>query len=131
MNDAGAPVILVGTHLDAKKCTKKYLDHLYANLLQKFSGQFKNIRFFFALSCATGKGVEDLRKKLIEVAQSMIEKEGLIPQAYLTLEEKVPASPLCHPPSFPAPSLPPFLTNHWPLDACRYVRSRCWNRSQL
>ncbi len=85
----GAPVILVGTHLDAKKCTKKYLDHLYANLLQKFSGQFKNIRFFFALSCATGKGVEDLRKKIVEIAVSMIEKEGPIPQPYLTLEEKV------------------------------------------
>lgn len=93
----GAPVILVGTHLDAKKCTKKYLDHLYANLLQKFSGQFKNIRFFFALSCATGKGVEDLRKKLIEVAQSMIEKEGLIPQSYLTLEEKIRAIAMLEP----------------------------------
>jgi len=87
----GAPVILVGTHLDDPKCSKKYLDGLYANLLSKFSGQFKSIRFFFALSCTTGKGVEDLKKKITEVAIQMVEKEGKVPLPYVTLEEKLKA----------------------------------------
>ncbi|KAL6040633.1 Myotubularin-like phosphatase domain, variant 2, partial [Balamuthia mandrillaris] len=87
----GAPVILVGTHLDNKKCSKRYLDNLYATLLQKFSGTFKNIRFFFALSCSTGKGIEDLRKKVTELALSIIEQEREVPQPYITLEEKLRA----------------------------------------
>eukprot|EP00005_Dracoamoeba_jomungandri_P000755 CAMPEP_0174256266 /NCGR_PEP_ID=MMETSP0439-20130205/5520_1 /TAXON_ID=0 /ORGANISM="Stereomyxa ramosa, Strain Chinc5" /LENGTH=1755 /DNA_ID=CAMNT_0015338793 /DNA_START=1 /DNA_END=5268 /DNA_ORIENTATION=+ len=87
----GAPVILVGTHLDNKKCTGKYLDNLYANLLQKYSSQFRNIRFFVALSCTTGKSVDILRKKLCEVAMSLITDEGKKPRSYLTLEEKLRA----------------------------------------
>ena len=61
-----SPVILVGTH--DEKLTEKYVAESFESLLEKYKSGFPNIKSCFSVSNKNGKGTEDLREKIINVA---------------------------------------------------------------
>jgi len=52
----GAPVVLVGTHRDDKRCDKKYREALIKSMRKRFDSRFPFIRDYVCVSCKNGKG---------------------------------------------------------------------------
>jgi len=84
-----APVILVGTHLDDKKCNKKYVESYFESLLSKYQKKFPNLSFHIAISTSTGKNIDVLKAKIIKIASSQPTMGETIPKSWLSVESKV------------------------------------------
>eukprot|EP01103_Thecamoeba_quadrilineata_P016060 TRINITY_DN5267_c0_g2_i1.p1 TRINITY_DN5267_c0_g2~~TRINITY_DN5267_c0_g2_i1.p1 ORF type:complete len:1706 (+),score=349.49 TRINITY_DN5267_c0_g2_i1:81-5198(+) len=76
------PVLLVGTHLDDKRCTPAYVSSMIQRIHEKFKRRFVNLKGVVALSCASGKGMDDLREWLCTIA---LEEEQQVPASYRVL----------------------------------------------
>ncbi len=61
-------MLLVGTYLDHKRCTKEYLEQLRTTLSERYSSRYTNIRGFFAVSGRTRKGMKELSGAIIQVS---------------------------------------------------------------
>ncbi len=55
-----APVLLVGTHLDSKRCSKEYLEAVRNGLAMRYATRYNNIKGFFAVSAKLRKGIKEL-----------------------------------------------------------------------
>ena len=55
-----SPVLLVATHIDNDRCTKDFLSRELANVAQKYARKFPTIKKITAVSCHSGKGVNEL-----------------------------------------------------------------------
>jgi hypothetical protein len=84
-----APVILVGTHLDERKEDKQVVLEEVAKIEKKYRKQHKNIQGAFAVSTQTGKGMEELIRRLEDVAASVLVSYPKPTQTYVALEKSL------------------------------------------
>lgn len=84
-----APVILVGTHLDERKEDKAVIAEEVLKIEKKYRKVHKNIQGAFAVSTQTGKGMEDLIRKLEEVAANVLVSYPKPTQTYVALEKSL------------------------------------------
>jgi len=64
-----APVILVGTHLDSGKCTKKYLSDLETYVQTTYKKRFPQLKCFIQVSCKTKKNIDILTGEILKIAK--------------------------------------------------------------
>eukprot|EP01102_Stenamoeba_stenopodia_P006506 TRINITY_DN1787_c0_g1_i2.p1 TRINITY_DN1787_c0_g1~~TRINITY_DN1787_c0_g1_i2.p1 ORF type:complete len:1288 (-),score=192.66 TRINITY_DN1787_c0_g1_i2:91-3954(-) len=95
-----APVILVGTHLDSSKCTKKYLSDLETYVQTTYKKRFPQLKCFLQVSCKTKKNIDILTAEILKIAKS--QKMENFPRSYLQLEDIVIAERSLH--------LPPIIS---------------------
>jgi len=85
----GAPVILVGTHFDDKRCTDEYMSDTYAYLKRKYLNRHPNIVTLLSVSTRTGRCVDEVRDEVIQTALKLDYMPEEIPLRYLDVEEKL------------------------------------------
>lgn len=82
-----SPIVLVATHLDDKVCTKEYVAEQLAEVERKYRSPA--LRFVRAVSCESGRGVEELRQEIENLVLTLDKMGELIPSSYLSLEKFV------------------------------------------
>eukprot|EP01102_Stenamoeba_stenopodia_P019499 TRINITY_DN737_c0_g3_i1.p1 TRINITY_DN737_c0_g3~~TRINITY_DN737_c0_g3_i1.p1 ORF type:complete len:1258 (+),score=266.02 TRINITY_DN737_c0_g3_i1:243-4016(+) len=80
-----APILIVGTHADAKKCTKEHISSMFASVKQKYS--FVKFFDFIAIGIVKGIGLKQLKKTLTKIAEEQTKQT--YPKKYLLLRERV------------------------------------------
>jgi Protein tyrosine and serine/threonine kinase/C-terminal of Roc, COR, domain len=85
----GAPVILVGTHFDDKRCTDEYMSETYAYLKRKYLNRHSNIVTLLSVSTRTGRCVDEVREVVVDTALKLDYMPEEIPLRYLDVEEKL------------------------------------------
>eukprot|EP01104_Vermistella_antarctica_P020132 TRINITY_DN840_c0_g1_i1.p1 TRINITY_DN840_c0_g1~~TRINITY_DN840_c0_g1_i1.p1 ORF type:complete len:1486 (-),score=419.48 TRINITY_DN840_c0_g1_i1:95-4552(-) len=87
-------ILVVGTHMDDKRCTREYVDDVMHGLKERFTRRngFARILDFIAVSCKNLKGIDQLTKVLITIAHTkkLIGQE--FPRSYLELERQLMAA---------------------------------------
>jgi GTPase SAR1 family protein len=65
-----APVILVGTHADDKRCTKDYIEATFRSILQRTNAEtlFPNLKFLYDVDTSNSSTLKLLRRSLFEIA---------------------------------------------------------------
>ncbi|KAL6078168.1 Myotubularin-like phosphatase domain, variant 2 [Balamuthia mandrillaris] len=85
-----AAVIMVGTHLDSPICgEEQYTANVLKKLLAKYKSKFPSIQSIHFVSCANGKGLEELKADIADTVskQRWIGEE--MPNTYVELEKMV------------------------------------------
>eukprot|EP00026_Physarum_polycephalum_P000783 Phypoly_transcript_00784.p1 GENE.Phypoly_transcript_00784~~Phypoly_transcript_00784.p1 ORF type:complete len:1126 (+),score=166.43 Phypoly_transcript_00784:12-3389(+) len=85
----GGVVALVGTHLNDPICTQEFLDAQYANMEQNVLKKYPNIRFVCPIDAKKGTGVEELKKSLVQLAQTLPQFGKKMPASTIKLEEAI------------------------------------------
>ena len=85
-NSTSSPIVIVGTHLDDKKCTPEFVDEKINSLNQKFP-KYRHLGFqsIVPVSCKSGQGM----KKLIDTLYELIENEPfpILPDSWVYFYE--------------------------------------------
>eukprot|EP01102_Stenamoeba_stenopodia_P014052 TRINITY_DN4636_c0_g2_i1.p1 TRINITY_DN4636_c0_g2~~TRINITY_DN4636_c0_g2_i1.p1 ORF type:complete len:1322 (+),score=264.84 TRINITY_DN4636_c0_g2_i1:1203-5168(+) len=84
-----APVLLVGTHVDDKRCTQEQIDTVLAVLKKKYASRFDNIVGYYTVSTKAAKGIEELKQAIINTALQCSYMPEDIPKPYLRLETAI------------------------------------------
>jgi Leucine-rich repeat (LRR) protein/serine/threonine protein kinase len=86
--DGRCPVVIVGTHVDDRKCDAKYVEATFKSMRRKYSHRFPFVREYVAVSSKTGKGLGKLTETLVSLARSNTSFHN-IPDAYTKLEKSI------------------------------------------
>lgn len=81
-------VIIVGTHCD-KRDESKNSESLFCDMQRKFGTRFPFIKDYIAVSCKTGKGIDLLTRRLIELSTRLKKNGETVPQSYILLEGRI------------------------------------------
>lgn len=87
-------VVLVGTHLDDKLLEASAVKRTLDSVRAKYTGAAWRrllVEDVLALSCATGKGVPELRVRLEVIAASLLFSGPMIPRSVMDLEDSLTA----------------------------------------
>ncbi|KAL6057314.1 Myotubularin-like phosphatase domain [Balamuthia mandrillaris] len=84
-----SPVLVVGTHRDAKKCTKEYVKEMFGALAGSYQDKYPGIKGYFAVSCRTKKGFKKLREALLSTVLEQKHMGEEIPSSFAMLEEQI------------------------------------------
>jgi hypothetical protein len=85
-----APVVLVGTHLDDKRVADKKVHREILNeMKQKYQSRFPMIRDYCAVSSKNGKGLKELKARLITLALQDPAVNQHVPMSYVALESSI------------------------------------------
>jgi small GTP-binding protein len=95
-----APIILVGTHCDSKKCNKDLLLDIEHRVNTVFRPHFPSIRTFISVSCKSKKNIDTLQSMIVRLVRE--QKIKYYPRAYLQLEDIIKAEKLLR--------MPPIMT---------------------
>ena len=85
---SSSPTILVGTHKDDKKCDKKYVADVLAEMKKKYN-RFSFLRGIVAVSCKTGSGLPSLKQLIVDTAFRMGSIKEEVPKSYVLLETEI------------------------------------------
>jgi Protein tyrosine and serine/threonine kinase/C-terminal of Roc, COR, domain/Ras of Complex, Roc, domain of DAPkinase len=85
-----ASILIVGTHSDDKRCSKSMIGETFRSLESKCK-RFPEIKGYCAVSCVSGKNIDQLRKQLILVAQRQPHFGVPIQATYLCLADQIRA----------------------------------------
>ena len=97
-----APIILVGTHLEDKKCTPDYINAVASKFETKYISEFSNIQRFVACSTVGFRNLDDLKQKIISVAAEQSHMGEEVPASYMDMEKLViQKRPSLNPPLVP------------------------------
>jgi hypothetical protein len=97
-----APVLLVGTNLDHKRCSKEYLEAIRSGLATRYASRYNNIKGFFATSGKSRKGLKELIGAIQSVSLEQPYMGEEIPSKFLMLEDQIhQAAATTHPPILP------------------------------
>lgn len=81
-----SPIVLVGTHADGPVCTDAYVSKTLAEVEAKIRGMTKRLHTARAVSCATGRGLDELRLDIESLVLSQASIGERIPASYFELE---------------------------------------------
>jgi hypothetical protein len=82
-----SPVIMVGTHQDAKECTPTYVEDTVMELSIRYpKRRFNGLEGICTVSCKKGTGVKELKQRLVDLASSM---PIIVPITWLRLKEHI------------------------------------------
>lgn len=85
-----APVVLVGTHLDDKRVSDKKVHREILNeMKRKYQSRFPMIKDYFAVSSKNGKGLKELKARLISLALQDPAVNQHVPMSYVALESNI------------------------------------------
>eukprot|EP01125_Pyxidicula_operculata_P014786 TRINITY_DN496_c3_g1_i1.p1 TRINITY_DN496_c3_g1~~TRINITY_DN496_c3_g1_i1.p1 ORF type:complete len:2368 (-),score=568.15 TRINITY_DN496_c3_g1_i1:56-7159(-) len=79
------PVIMVGTHLDDKRCTPQHVNNV-ATQCKKLKASFSNILGIVFVSCPAQQGIKELKHMLNNVAMKQKMLTTLVPQSYIVMD---------------------------------------------
>eukprot|EP01087_Luapelamoeba_hula_P012330 TRINITY_DN3429_c0_g4_i3.p1 TRINITY_DN3429_c0_g4~~TRINITY_DN3429_c0_g4_i3.p1 ORF type:complete len:1705 (+),score=283.87 TRINITY_DN3429_c0_g4_i3:276-5390(+) len=85
-------VLVIGTHLDHKRCTKEHVDHVFGSLQKAYETQYPHIKGYFALSTRTKKGFKEFFDVLMDITLSQQHMGEEVPTSYMGLEEQLTIS---------------------------------------
>jgi len=86
--DGRCPVVVVGTHMDDRKCDSKYVEAIFKSMKRRYSNRFPFVREYVAVSSKTGKGLSKLTETLVSLARSNASFQQ-IPESYSKLEKSI------------------------------------------
>jgi Leucine-rich repeat (LRR) protein/GTPase SAR1 family protein len=86
---ANPTVILVGTHLDDKRCTSTFIAELQSSFEERYKKRFPCIKAVTFVSCHTSKGLEELKDTLINTALKEKVLSQRVPLSYLMMAQVV------------------------------------------
>jgi len=86
-NGINPPILMVGTHLDAKCCTPEFVDEKLAELSSHYpKRRFNGLDGIYTVSCKKGTGVKELKQRLVDLAGFM---PIITPVTWMRLKDRI------------------------------------------
>eukprot|EP01087_Luapelamoeba_hula_P024976 TRINITY_DN9696_c0_g1_i1.p1 TRINITY_DN9696_c0_g1~~TRINITY_DN9696_c0_g1_i1.p1 ORF type:complete len:1325 (+),score=299.28 TRINITY_DN9696_c0_g1_i1:269-4243(+) len=101
-----APIFMVGTHADDRRCTVEYVTHYFNTLKEKYRNRFRILNYFAISNIEKDKeksatNLPELKDKILREALKQSYMPDHMPLSYLALEEKLLGCKTNKPPVLP------------------------------